>query len=256
MDLPIASDSVLGGIKVGQNLTIEADGTLNAQAVPTKTSDLINDSNFATVSQIPTKTSDITNDSGFITKDDIPEVPVATTTTAGKVIVGSGLSVDANGKIDALAGEETDPVFNKWLRGSEISLGLNANAHSNFSIAIGKNARQTTINSGSISIGNGATCSNGSTIAIGEETVASKYKSIAIGGKAKSNNQYSIQFGEGTNNEISSFQVYSYKVLDSDGNIPEARLSANTLVKSTPTAVLSGTYSDGSEFSFDVYIKQ
>lgn len=30
--LPIASDSVLGGIKVGQNLTIGADGTLNAEA--------------------------------------------------------------------------------------------------------------------------------------------------------------------------------------------------------------------------------
>ena len=30
--LPIASEKVLGGIKVGKNLTIEADGTLNAQA--------------------------------------------------------------------------------------------------------------------------------------------------------------------------------------------------------------------------------
>ena len=31
-ELPIASESVLGGIKVGKNLTIDADGTLNAQA--------------------------------------------------------------------------------------------------------------------------------------------------------------------------------------------------------------------------------
>jgi hypothetical protein len=30
--LPIASENVLGGIKVGENLTIEEDGTLNAQA--------------------------------------------------------------------------------------------------------------------------------------------------------------------------------------------------------------------------------
>ena len=30
MDLPIASESILGGIKVGNNLTIDADGTLNA----------------------------------------------------------------------------------------------------------------------------------------------------------------------------------------------------------------------------------
>ena len=43
--------------------------------VPTKTSDLTNDSNFATTSDIPTKTSQLTNDSGFITANDIPDVP-------------------------------------------------------------------------------------------------------------------------------------------------------------------------------------
>ena len=35
--------------------------------IPTKTSQLENDSNFATTSQIPTKTSQLKNDSGFIT---------------------------------------------------------------------------------------------------------------------------------------------------------------------------------------------
>lgn len=395
-ELPIASDSVLGGIKVGQNLTIEADGTLNAEAVavytagngigindnvisltatiptkvselqndknyaelstvPTKTSDLINDSNFATVSQIPTKTSDITNDSGFITAAnvptktselendsgfittaDIPEVPVATTTTAGKVIVGSGLSVDANGKIDVLAGEETDPVFNKWLSGTNdimigkdtkhktlnpndnpsIILGLSAsvgqvNSSSNtnaIGIAIGRNAivkekgiaigdnafadayeqaiaigRDSIADSGNyptaigcvakatadhtIAVGVGSISQATGGIAIGRDTIASGERSIVIGYATENRTgrpgefaiasaKNAIQLGTGINNEISSFQVYSYKVLDSDGNIPEARLSANALVKSTPTAVLSGTYSDGSEFSFDVYIKQ
>ena len=43
--------------------------------VPTKTSDLTNDSNFATTSDIPTKTSQLTNDSGFITANDIPDAP-------------------------------------------------------------------------------------------------------------------------------------------------------------------------------------
>lgn len=47
--------------------------------VPTKTSDLTNDSNFATTSDIPTKTSQLTNDSGFITANDIPDVPDAPT---------------------------------------------------------------------------------------------------------------------------------------------------------------------------------
>ena len=46
-------------------------------AVPTKTSDLTNDSGFITASDIPTiptKTSQLTNDSGFITAADIPTV--------------------------------------------------------------------------------------------------------------------------------------------------------------------------------------
>ena len=46
--------------------------------VPTKTSDLQNDSNFATTADIPTKTSELTNDSGFITSSDIPTIPTKT----------------------------------------------------------------------------------------------------------------------------------------------------------------------------------
>lgn len=42
--------------------------------VPTKTSQLENDSNFATTLDIPTNTSQLTNDSGFITAADIPGV--------------------------------------------------------------------------------------------------------------------------------------------------------------------------------------
>lgn len=47
----------------------------NTPSIPTKTSDLTNDSGFITASDIPaipTKTSDLTNDSGFITASDIP----------------------------------------------------------------------------------------------------------------------------------------------------------------------------------------
>lgn len=41
-------------------------------AMPTKTSELENDSNFATTSNIPTKTSELTNDSNFAVTADIP----------------------------------------------------------------------------------------------------------------------------------------------------------------------------------------
>lgn len=101
LDLPIASEAVLGGVKVGRNLTIEADGTLNGKdaveytqgtgisivdrkisidntvalknEIPTKTSELSNDSDFATVSQIPTAVGQLENNAGYITSEALPQ---------------------------------------------------------------------------------------------------------------------------------------------------------------------------------------
>ena len=47
-------------------------------SIPTKTSDLTNDSGFITDADVPTKTSDLINDSGFITSSDIPAIPTKT----------------------------------------------------------------------------------------------------------------------------------------------------------------------------------
>ena len=51
----------------------------NVPAVPTKTSELENDSNFATTADIPTKTSDLQNDSGFITQAESKTITNAST---------------------------------------------------------------------------------------------------------------------------------------------------------------------------------
>ena len=53
-------------------------GFITSANVPTKTSDLTNDSGFITDADIPTKTSELTNDSGFITSADIPTIPTKT----------------------------------------------------------------------------------------------------------------------------------------------------------------------------------
>lgn len=47
-------------------------GFITSADVPTKTSDLENDSGFITAEDVPTKTSELENDSGFVTAEDIP----------------------------------------------------------------------------------------------------------------------------------------------------------------------------------------
>ena len=89
--VPIASNTVLGGIKVGNNLTIAEDGTLSAPSSGASTWSEVQDKPFNSLSAefivdsdilsiasipyskitstptIPTKTSQLQNDSGFIT---------------------------------------------------------------------------------------------------------------------------------------------------------------------------------------------
>ena len=47
-------------------------GFITSSSLPTKVSDLSNDSGFITSSSLPTKVSDLTNDSGFITSSSLP----------------------------------------------------------------------------------------------------------------------------------------------------------------------------------------
>lgn len=66
--------------------------------VPTKTSQLQNDSGYITSSAIPTvptKTSDLTNDSGYITSADIPSVPVQSVNGKTGTVVLSASDVGA-----------------------------------------------------------------------------------------------------------------------------------------------------------------
>lgn len=66
------------GTEVGSfTANSSTDTTVNI-TVPTKISDLEDDSSFATKSELPTKTSQLTNDSGYITSADIPSIPVTT----------------------------------------------------------------------------------------------------------------------------------------------------------------------------------
>ena len=105
----------------------------NKPTIPTKTSQLENDSHYITANEapvtsvnsktgavqlnasdvgalpdttvIPTKTSQLDNDSGFIT-----ELPIASATQLGGVKVGAGLSVTESGVLSATGGGTADAV--------------------------------------------------------------------------------------------------------------------------------------------------
>ena len=60
---------------VWQNGVSVLDGSTAKVTVPTKTSDITNDSGYITSSALPTKVSDLTNDAGYISTETDPTVP-------------------------------------------------------------------------------------------------------------------------------------------------------------------------------------
>lgn len=88
------------------------DNKADSSAIPTKTSDLTNDSGFITNADVPSKTSDLTNDSGFITSADIPTDVSAFTNDAGYI------TTETDPTVPAWAKEPTKPTYTK----SEVGL--------------------------------------------------------------------------------------------------------------------------------------
>lgn len=77
------------------------------EEIPTKVSELQNDSNYATVSQIPTKTSDLDNDSGFINKN-VNDLTNYTLTSELSPVATSGSYNDLIDKPDLFSGDYND----------------------------------------------------------------------------------------------------------------------------------------------------
>ena len=63
------------GITLAANCKIGWSNISGAPAIPSKTSELANDSSYATTSQIPTKVSQLSNDKNYATTSQIPTVP-------------------------------------------------------------------------------------------------------------------------------------------------------------------------------------
>ena len=96
--IPTNADFTLAGLKEKSYNSLT-----DKPIIPTKTSQLTNDSNFATTSQIPTKTSQLTNDSNFATTSQIPDTSglVPNTRTINSKALSSNISL-SNKDVGAL----------------------------------------------------------------------------------------------------------------------------------------------------------
>lgn len=123
--IPIATTTTPGGIIVGNGLEVDAGGVLSvsggaitiddemslASENPVQNKVISSALNTkADTSSVPTKTSDLQNDSGFI-----DELPIASVQELGGIKVGVGLEIDPNGVLSAtgLTSVGWDEIQNK-----------------------------------------------------------------------------------------------------------------------------------------------
>ena len=216
--LPPATASTLGGVKVGQNLTIEEDGTLNAQA------------GGGTVDQTYNSTSTNAQSGTAVAEAIAPALKNLSTGTRSLSIIGAGStgsdSINIGDQAKTGAAQKSVQIGNGT--GAYYSVGVGYQTlPAQVSVCLGSFAQGNQI--GAISIGSGTS--------ITKNTTANANKAIAIGSVGYDNDvvvsataQEAIQLGIGTNSNAKTFQVYTYQLLDGNtGKIPDARLDLTTI---------------------------
>ena len=148
--LPKASTTSLGGIKVGDGLEVESDGTLNCIIDPgsgtVSWGNIQGKPSFATVA-----TTGSYND--LSDKPTIPEeysLPPASSTTLGGVKVGAGLSITGDGTLSSTGGGVADSVEWDNIVGTPEWIG-NTKPVYNYSEIEGTPGNATTVTSGLMS---------------------------------------------------------------------------------------------------------
>ena len=131
----------------------DLSGYAKSSDIPTKTSQLTNDSGFATASDVPTKTSQLTNDSNFLT-----EIPIASGTKVGgiKVSTNSGYSISNTGLFELNSATSTSKGIVSIGTGLTVNSGevtLNTATSSNLGgVIVPNNGTISVDTSGNISV--------------------------------------------------------------------------------------------------------
>lgn len=156
MELPIASESVLGGVKVGEGLKIEADGKLDVNVnVPTKTSDLENDSSFISAETDPVFNNWLSGTQPIALGKD--SVAVSNIDDGNGIAIGQKSNAESGG---IAIGSKTTYGSGARAKTTSVSIGTNATTDSRNQIAIGNNAKVSGNVSRRIQLGEGTNANN------------------------------------------------------------------------------------------------
>ena len=246
-------DVQVGGVSVVTNKVAEL-GTMAGETASDYSTTAVADTLYANISYEGTIDNHIadTNNPHSVTKSQVGlgnvdntsdlNKPISTATqtalngkqnvlTAGSGINISGntISVTAPALTNTATGDDSLTILGNASSGDfATNIGISSSA-TDYSVAVGYHSVSADT---SVAIGASAGTTSTPAIAIGYNALASGSSSIAIGDNAESYDSYSIQLGGGTNAEARSFYVATasnknWKMLGSDGLIPDARISNN-----------------------------
>lgn len=191
--LPIASATTLGGIKVGTNLTIEEDGTLNAESTEYN-------------------------------------LPVATSSTLGGIKVGSGLNVN-NGILSVAVDANLDVNSTNPVRNSVVSSNINT-----LTSGIQTNTGNITTLGNNLSTLSGTVASHTSTINDMSTTISGHTDAISANSDAIDNNTSDI-------NDLSgSITLLDGRIDTAEGNITTLQGYTSTIDALSDASLESITY--------------
>lgn len=97
--LPPATRSTLGGVKVGNNINVDANGVISVTFPPTPEPYELPIASSTILGGVKIGDGLVIDENGVVSATGIGAIPPATTTTIGGVIVGDGISVENDGTI-------------------------------------------------------------------------------------------------------------------------------------------------------------
>lgn len=225
--LPIASDKTLGGIKVGKNLTINPDGTLDAQSGGGGGLTYLSET-YTTTTPFSTTFPCISLSPNSVAEG---EDTASTDVTIAITPKGNGAFSLQTPTSNITGGNQ------RGIKAVDLQLGrtqATSVASGVYSFCAGYN-NSATVQS-SVAIGEANQSKSNSSVAIGYNNIASGQYSIALGNSNKSNSNNSFTVGDNNTNSgiLSSILSGSYNTID---------------IYSRNTVIIGGNYTINKGFS-------